>query len=97
MTMNRPGDREDGGGPSPDPTIRLVPVFETEDYGVAAVAKSLLDDAGIDYSVSGEILRNFVGWGSPGVYGVRPAVFVVREEDAARTRELLAQLAPRDE
>ncbi len=77
----------------PEPNIRLVTVFETEDAGLVAVVKSLLEDEGIEYVVRGETLRNVFGWGLPGVYGVGPAAFQVREEDAARATALLSRLA----
>ena len=94
--MSSPEDDGNGGGPPPDPNIRLDAVFKTEDYALVAIAKSILEDARIDYSVAGETLRNVFGWGLPGVYGVGPAVFLVGEEDAERARELLAPLAQRD-
>jgi hypothetical protein len=47
--------------PAPDPHIRLVTVFETSDVGVVAIAKSVLEEADIDYTVQGESLRNVLG------------------------------------
>jgi hypothetical protein len=76
----------------PDPSIRLVTVFRTEDPGLVGLAKSILDDAGIDYYVAGETMRNVFGWGLPGAHGVGPAEFSVREEDGSRAREILADL-----
>jgi Putative prokaryotic signal transducing protein len=82
--------------PQPDPTIRLVTVFETEDVGVAAVATSLLEDAGIDHAVRGDTLRNVLGWGGSSFFhAAGPVRFEVREEDAERATALLAQLKPR--
>jgi len=77
----------------PDPNIRLVTVFTTTDPGLVGVVRSLLDEAGIEYSVKGETLRNVLGWGTPGVYGVGPAEFQVRDEDAAEAAALLAQIS----
>ena len=77
----------------PDPNIRLVTIFTTTDPGLVGVVKSLLDEAGIEYSVNGETLRNVLGWGTPGVYGVGPPEFQVREEDAAEAAALLSEIA----
>ena len=82
-------------GPPPDPTIQFASVFTTGDPGVIAVAKSLLDAEGIEYLVRAEGLQDLFGWGRLGAgYTILagPAEFVVREDDAARARELLADL-----
>jgi hypothetical protein len=76
-----------------DPNIRLVTVFTTTDPGLVGVVRSLLDEAGIEYAVKGETLRNVLGWGMPGVYGVGPAEFQVREEDAADAATLLSEIS----
>jgi hypothetical protein len=79
--------------PQPDPAIRLVTVFETADVGVAAVATSLLEDAGVDHAVRGDTLRTVLGWGASGFFNAAgPLEFQVREEDVARAAELLAPL-----
>jgi hypothetical protein len=83
----------EGHDREPDPNIRLVTVFQTEDPGLVPLVKSILEDAGIDYYVAGEVMRNVFGWGLPGAYGVGPAEFRVREEDATRAREVLADVA----
>jgi hypothetical protein len=72
-----------------------VVVFQTTDAGVAAVAKSLLQNEYIDYFVRGEGLLNVFGWVSGGGpnYVMGPAEFLVRESDAARAVKLLADLA----
>lgn len=77
---------------SPDPNIRLTTVFTTADPGLVAIVKSVLEEAGIDHFVRGETLRNVMGWGGPGVYGVGPAEFQVREEDAAHATAILSLL-----
>jgi hypothetical protein len=77
---------------SPDPDIRVVTVFRTSDPALIAVVKSVLDEAGIDYFVSGETIRNVMGWGSLAAAGAGEADFQVREEDAASTTQLLARL-----
>jgi len=79
--------------PEPDPSIRLVTIFHATDPGLVAIVKSLLDEAGIDHFVRGETLRNGMGWGTPGAFGVGPAEFQVREQDAARATALLSRLA----
>jgi hypothetical protein len=80
--------------PAPDPDIRLVTVLRSNDGGLVAVAKSLLEDAGIDYVVRGETLRNVMGWGGPGVFNnaIGEAEFQVREDDAPDASRLLARL-----
>ena len=82
-------------GPPPDPTIQFASVLTTGDPGVIAVAKSLLEAEGIEYLVRAEGLQDLFGWGRVGAgYNILagPADFVVREDDAARARELLADL-----
>ena len=82
-------------GPPPDPTIQFAPVLTTGDPGVIAVAKSLLEAEGIEYLVRAEGLQDLFGGGRLGAgYNLLagPAEFVVREDDAARARELLADL-----
>ena len=73
--------------PLPDPKIELVEVFRTGNAAVAAVARSLLEDAGIDYELRGD-------WDVPGIYKnpQGPAVLIVRQGDAAETTQLLAHL-----
>ena len=70
----------------PDPNIKLVTVFSTNDDGLTGVAKSLLESARIEYSMRGDSIRNVTtiafGW----------AEFQVREEDAEQARALLAGL-----
>jgi putative signal transducing protein len=86
---------ESSPGPPPDPTIQFASVLTTGDPGVIAVAKSLLDAEAIEYLVRAEGLQDLFGWGRLGAgYNILagPAEFVVREDDAARARELLADL-----
>lgn len=83
-------------GPPPDPSIALVPVFQTGDAALIAFARSLLEADGIEYMVRADGLQDLVGWGRLGsgfnlITG--PAEFVVREEDAQRARELLRDLS----
>ena len=62
-----------------------VTVFTTRDPGLLALAKSLLDSAGIDYAASGEFLQNIPG----------QLVWIelqVPAENAAEALEMLADL-----
>jgi hypothetical protein len=79
----------------PDPDIRLVTIFRTSDADVVAVAKSILDDAGIDYVVAGEILLNVMGWSALGGFNsaLGEAEFQVREADALDASRLLNRLS----
>ena len=79
-------------GPEPTPDVDLVCAFATGDPGLVAVAKSLLDGDDVDYFVRGEDLQNMFGLPLGG-----PTEFWVREEDAARVRDLLEDLAPSGE
>jgi hypothetical protein len=80
---------------SPSPDTPLVVVLETADAAVIAVAKSLLEAEGIDYYVRGENLSDLFGFGRITAFNYilgEPPAFLVRDEDAARARELLADL-----
>jgi putative signal transducing protein len=72
-----------------------VTVLETSDPGLVAVAKSLLDSAGIHYFAKGEALQNLFGWGQLGT-GFNPIVGAVQlqvaADDADDARELLRGL-----
>ncbi len=67
--------------------LNLVRVFETENPTIIMVAKSLLEDAGIEYFSSGEQLP----------FGFNPLsgslVIGVRHEEAEEARELLKNLS----
>ena len=78
-----------------DPAIVLVTVLSTGDPALIAMAKSLLDDEGIEYLLRGEGLQDLFGWGRVGTgYNILtgPAEFVVRTDDAERARQLLHDL-----
>ena len=82
--------------PTPDPTIELVPVFETGDAALIAVVKSILEGEQIDYLVRGDGVQDLIGAGrlTAGFnYLTGPARFMVRREDEERVRELLSELA----
>jgi hypothetical protein len=66
-----------------DPSASQVTiVLETRDFGLVAIAKSLLDDAGIEYWTEGEPLQQALP-------NVSPVLFKVREKDAEEARALL--------
>ena len=80
--------------PSP---LEMVTVLETGDQSLVAVAKSVLDGAGIPCIARNERLQNLFGWGTIGTgYSVAmgPIRLQVLEEDAATARELLAPHTP---
>ncbi len=85
---------EDDNSP-PEPDLQLVPVFQTADAALIALAKSLLGGEGIEYLVRGEGVQDLFGWGRFGA-GFNPItgspVFFVREDDADRAHELLQDL-----
>ncbi len=61
---------------------------------MVAIAKSILDDAGIDHFVAGETRLNTEGWGGVGGFNsaIGEAEFQVREADAPTASRLLARL-----
>ena len=71
-----------------------VTVFESGDPAVLAVAKSLLEEAGIAYYAAGEGLQNLFGMGAIGGFNpiVGPVRIEVSREDAREAREVLARL-----
>jgi processive 1,2-diacylglycerol beta-glucosyltransferase len=79
--------------PTPEPDATLVTVFSTDDPGLLALAAQALRESGIEAVVGPEgrfnplePLHPRVGMGA--LHG--PSGIVVREEDAARARALLA-------
>lgn len=82
--------------PVEEPGVELVKVFETGEASLIPVVKSLLDDAGIDFSTRGEPIQDLFGWGRFGTglnYVVGPVEFLVREEEASDAAELLSHMA----
>ena len=66
--------------------MELVPVTTVNDSGLANVVRGVLEQAGIESALS--------GGGSDDVYpmpSVNPFQILVREEDAERARDVLAQ------
>jgi Putative prokaryotic signal transducing protein len=69
----------------PDPNEKLVKVFDSEEESEALVVKGLLDSAGIENDLaSASLLQDAF----PGMGGM---IILVREEDAERARELIAE------
>jgi Putative prokaryotic signal transducing protein len=68
----------------PDPNERLVRVFATEQESEALVVRGLLESAGIDCQI-GESEN------SPDVLPLGGVGILVREEDAERARQLIAE------
>jgi hypothetical protein len=75
----------------PEP-YEMVTVLETGDQSLVAVAKSILDGAGIPCIARNERLQNLFGWGAIGAgfnAAMGPIRVQVRKEDAETARELL--------
>jgi hypothetical protein len=73
------------------PEIALVPVFRTSDAGLMGLAKSLLENEGIENFARGENVQDLFGVGRIGGYNyiTGPAELWVRAEDEERVRVLL--------
>lgn len=92
LTERPPRERADGG-PSPE-AVQWESVLETGDPALLAVAKSVLQNAGIPFVVIGEGLQNLEGGGGLGIgynqlFG--PATLRVPPDRAATARDLLAE------
>jgi hypothetical protein len=85
--------------PAPDDErsqIQLVEVFETGDPTVMSILESSLRDAGIDFSTSSDVAKDYYIGGRFGrSLSFGPVKFFVRIEDEAAAREMVANL--RDE
>jgi hypothetical protein len=69
----------------PDPNEKLVKVFDSEQETEAMVVKGLLDSANIDSDLaSASLLQDAF----PGMGGM---IILVREEDAEKARDLIAE------
>ncbi len=68
---------------------RLVRVLAIRDPAAIAVAKSLLDEAEIEYNVRGEHLQSL------GIPAFGPVEFWVHQDDRERAAEILSELAQR--
>ena len=79
--------------PEPEPAPEMVTVLETGDQNLMAVAKSVLDGAGISCAVRNERLQNLFGWGAiPAGFNIAvgPIRLQVAPEDAKAATALLA-------
>jgi len=72
-------------GDKPDPNERLVRVFDTEQESEAMVVRGLLESQGIESELTAIDAPQDI---LPGVGG---NVIVVRQEDAARAKELIEE------
>ncbi len=81
--------------------LELVTILETGDQSLAAVAKSVLDGAGIPCIARNERLQNLFGWGTIGTgfnVAMGPIRLQVLREDVPVARELMvANSVPLDE
>jgi hypothetical protein len=81
--------------PPPQPPGDVVTVLETGSQSLVAVARSILDGAGIPYIARNDRLQNLFGWGSIGT-GFNVAMGVVRlqvpPEREREARALLTEL-----
>jgi hypothetical protein len=81
--------------PAPPEPFELTTVLETGDQTLIAVAKSVLDSAGIPCIARNERLQNLFGWGSVGAgfnAAMGPIRLQVLKEDEGVARELLTAL-----
>ncbi len=77
------------------PQIDLVKIFEAGNPAVVPVVESLLTDAGIEFMTQSEPIQHLFGWGTFGSnlnFVIGPVYFLVRSEDAAEAREIVAHL-----
>jgi hypothetical protein len=75
--------------------MKLVTVLSTGEGAMIALAKSILDEAGIPYLVKDELTQDLFGLGRMGANSsliVGPVEIQVRYEDAERALELLKDL-----
>jgi Lipocalin-like domain/Putative prokaryotic signal transducing protein len=113
IASNHPGDRcSECEEPFPPEILRkvgdqassepnLMSVLQTGDTGLASLAKSMLDEEGIEHLIQGKGLRDPFDGGRAGGggFGGGPVEFWVHEEDEERARTLLDGLGmqPADE
>ena len=75
---------------------KLVTVYKTGHHGTIAVIKSILDEAGLEYSVKGEGIQDLIG---AGVFGVGfnpitgPVEFQVLEDNVEYAKEMLKDVS----
>ncbi len=74
--------------------VQLVKIFESADPGLTAIIKSILDDASIEYHVTGDNMQSILGAKFEFAFGadIGNVVFMVREEDVSTATELLKEV-----
>jgi hypothetical protein len=86
LVLNPPAETE------PPAPLELMTVLETGDQSLVAVARSVLDAAGIPCVAKNERLQNLFGWGTIGTgfnAAMGPIRLQVLREDAEVAKELL--------
>jgi len=81
----------------PEADLKLVTVMRAGDPASIAVAKSVLQSAGIDFVTKNEFVQDLFGWGrfpSGTNLVMGPIELQVREEDAQDALELLKGIDP---
>jgi len=81
----------------PEADLKLVTVVRVGDPASIAVAKSVLQSAGIDFVTKNEFVQDLFGWGrfpSGTNLFMGPIELQVREEDAQDALELLKGIDP---
>ena len=74
--------------------LELVQIFSTQDPGLVALAKSLLDEAGIPAMVRNEGIQDLFGFGRLTFNPISGDVdFFVNAEDSAAALELMAGIS----
>lgn len=79
--------------------VNLVTIFRSGDAPVVALAKSLLESAGITFVTQGDGVQDLVGWGRfPAGLNLAagPVVIQVSDEDAEQAQALLERLRESD-
>ena len=74
--------------------VNFVKVFESSDPNLTVIIKSILDDADIKYFVPGDNMQSILGAKFAFAFGadIGNAVFLVSQEDAETTKELLKEV-----
>lgn len=67
---------------------KLITVFASQNNVLIAMAKSLLEDAGIEYFVKGEDLHSLLNYGDV----IGPTEIQVANEDAEDAKKILEEL-----
>ena len=79
------GTRKTSDAPKPQPDEKLVRVFEAEQESEVMVVRGLLESQGIDTDVTSLEAQQDI------LPGVGPTMILVREEDAAKARQVIEE------